>query len=164
MNIFVLDLDPAVAARHHCDKHVVKMPTETAQILCTALRLSGYRGQLRYKPTHHLHPCVRWAAESRSNFRWLAELGRHLVAEHGRRYANTRAGQRGHAAGPVIAQALELADEIPDGELTAFAQAMPLELRGDDPVAAYRRYYVKDKVSIATWRLPSVRPSWMREG
>lgn len=37
MNIFVLDLDPGSATRQHCDKHVVKMATETAQILCTAL-------------------------------------------------------------------------------------------------------------------------------
>ena len=38
MNIFYLDEDPLVAARYHCDKHVVKMITETAQMLCTAHR------------------------------------------------------------------------------------------------------------------------------
>lgn len=36
MNIFVLDWNPKKAARYHCDKHVVKMILESAQILCTA--------------------------------------------------------------------------------------------------------------------------------
>jgi hypothetical protein len=44
MNRFVLDTDPAVAAVYHCDKHVVKMILEEAQMLCavkTSLRLRG---------------------------------------------------------------------------------------------------------------------------
>ena len=39
MNIFMLDRDPRVAANMHCDKHVVKMILETAQLLCTAHRV-----------------------------------------------------------------------------------------------------------------------------
>lgn len=36
INIFYLDHDPAAAARAHCDRHVVKMILETAQLLSTA--------------------------------------------------------------------------------------------------------------------------------
>ena len=32
MNIFYLDRDPGIYAQMHCDKHVVKMILETAQI------------------------------------------------------------------------------------------------------------------------------------
>lgn len=39
MNIFFLSDDPFVAARMHCDKHLVKMIVETAQLLSTAHRL-----------------------------------------------------------------------------------------------------------------------------
>ena len=39
MNIFVLDKDPKVAAEEHCDKHVVKMIGESAQMLSTAHRI-----------------------------------------------------------------------------------------------------------------------------
>ncbi len=39
MNIFYLDHDPAVSARFMCDKHIVKMPLESAQMLSTAHRL-----------------------------------------------------------------------------------------------------------------------------
>lgn len=39
MNIFYLDKDPRIAASYHCDKHVVKMVSETAQLLSTTHRL-----------------------------------------------------------------------------------------------------------------------------
>lgn len=32
MNVFVLDKDPVLAAKYHCDKHVVKIILETQQI------------------------------------------------------------------------------------------------------------------------------------
>ena len=34
MNIFFLDFDTKKCAQYHCDKHVVKMILETAQLLC----------------------------------------------------------------------------------------------------------------------------------
>jgi hypothetical protein len=34
MNIFFLDFDTEKCAKYHCDKHVVKMILETAQLLC----------------------------------------------------------------------------------------------------------------------------------
>lgn len=36
VNIFYLDHNPAIAAESHCDRHVVKMIVETAQLLSTA--------------------------------------------------------------------------------------------------------------------------------
>ena len=39
MNVFYLDADPVKAAEYHCDKHVVKMIVEYAQILFTNQRL-----------------------------------------------------------------------------------------------------------------------------
>jgi hypothetical protein len=39
MNRFILSEDPGIAALMHCDKHVVKMILEEAQMLCTAHRV-----------------------------------------------------------------------------------------------------------------------------
>ena len=39
MNLFILHDDPTVAAQMQCDKHVVKMIIESAQMLSTAHRL-----------------------------------------------------------------------------------------------------------------------------
>ena len=39
MNIFVLNENPVIAAQEQCDKHVVKMIVESAQMLSTAHRM-----------------------------------------------------------------------------------------------------------------------------
>jgi len=39
MNLFVLNKDPVKAAQLQCDKHVVKMIVESAQMLSTAHRM-----------------------------------------------------------------------------------------------------------------------------
>ena len=39
MNIFALDKSPEVSAQMSCDKHVVKMILESAQLLCTVHRV-----------------------------------------------------------------------------------------------------------------------------
>jgi len=37
MNIFVLDLDPELAAQYHCDKHVPKLCVEATQLIVTII-------------------------------------------------------------------------------------------------------------------------------
>ena len=39
MNIFILNEDPVRSALDQCDKHIVKMPLESAQMLSTAHRI-----------------------------------------------------------------------------------------------------------------------------
>ena len=46
MNIFVLDRNPTIAAQMACDKHVVKMILETAQMLCTVARNNGFESTI----------------------------------------------------------------------------------------------------------------------
>lgn len=61
MNIFRLDNDPISAAIYQCDKHVVKMCLETAQLLSTTHRvLDGEEASpVLYKATHKNHPSAR---------------------------------------------------------------------------------------------------------
>ena len=49
MNIFVLDRNPTIAAQQMCDKHVVKMIVESAQMLSTCHRMSD--GTLEKRPS-----------------------------------------------------------------------------------------------------------------
>ena len=81
MNIFVLDLDPKKAAIQQIDKHVVKMPLETAQMLCTALGRHGLEGT-PYKQAYKKHPCTIWAGDNRNNFQWLVKHGIALSEEY----------------------------------------------------------------------------------
>ena len=39
MNIFYVDKNPETAAKMMCDKHIIKMILESAQMLCTAKRV-----------------------------------------------------------------------------------------------------------------------------
>lgn len=152
MNIFVLDTDPATAAQMHLDKHVVKMPLETAQMLCTIN--AGYDIPVPYKPTHKNHPCTVWANSSKANYQWLVELGLSLCKEYTYRYKKVHACQK-------IIEALRVCPtNIPDGSLTKFAQAMPDDCKQDDAQQAYQAYYKQHKNHIAKWTGRSV-PSFM---
>ena len=145
MNIFVVDTDPRKAAQSLCDKHVVKMVLETAQILST---VSGGP----YRPTHANHPCVIWAGSTRRNYLWLVEHGLELCREYTRRYGKI------HKCQVVIESLANPPTEITRVGLTPFVQCMPEEYRGPDVVEAYRRYYHADKSQFATWKTQP--PSW----
>ena len=73
MNIFYLTHNPMECAEQHCDKHVVKMILEYAQLLSTAHRLLD-NNQKVYKTAFKNHPSTIWTRENKSNYRWLSML------------------------------------------------------------------------------------------
>lgn len=146
MNIFALSDCPWTSARFHCDRHVVKMVLESAQMLSTVL--DG-----PYKPTHRNHPCTRWVAESRSNAEWLWFLTDALNIEYRERFQS----KKDHLSWTTIEPIWRKFDQLPDLGLTPFAQAMPDEYKQDDPVLAYRAYY-HTKSNFAHWR--NGKPNW----
>ena len=155
MNIFVLDRNIRRCARYHCDKHVVKMILESAQIMCTSLSKHGF--DVPYRPTHLQHPCVLWLDRSYDNFLWLKELAMELNEEYRFRYERNT----DHASVAVIRQ-IERHKYTGCG-LTEFAQVMPDEYRyGNNPVRAYRAYYNGEKLRFATWRERGC-PAWIKK-
>jgi hypothetical protein len=71
MNIFVLSLDPREAAEYHCDKHVVKMILETAQLLYCSHWMLESRWICLPLPIRKLTliiPCSIWIRESIENY------------------------------------------------------------------------------------------------
>lgn len=152
MNIFILSTDIKEAARYHVDKHIVKMPLESAQMLCTALILNGFN-DVEYKPAHIKHPCTKWAAANRDNFRWLCDFSLELCFEYTYRY------NKQHACQNVIQNCYSKCNNIPEGTLTKFAQAMPIEYKKECAIEAYRLYYMKAKNHLATWKKRE-KPCW----
>jgi len=144
MNIFVVDNDPVVAATMLCDKHVVKMIVETAQMLCTVGRSNGH--QTKYRSTHARHPCTLWAGESKQNWDWLIKHGLSMCEEYTRRYG------RRHKTHDVIESLSNLPIKLPNKGLTPFAQAMPDKYKSHDPIEAYRNYYKGEKSGFAQWK------------
>ena len=84
MNIFVLDDCPVISAEQMLDKHVVKMPTESMQMISTCLDHMGYDSP--YRPVMLNHPCTIWARESKDNMRWLIRHTSALCKEYTKRY------------------------------------------------------------------------------
>jgi len=154
MNIFVLSLDPREAATMMCNKHVVKMIVESAQILCTVAHKRGV--DVPYLPTHQHHPCVKWTAASLGNQAWLQEHFLGLCDEYTRRY------HRIHATEVKLAAFWsQLASPGDWTRAAGFAQAMPNEWRiPGDPVTAYRCYYIAEKSLFARWHPRAQAPSW----
>lgn len=153
MNIFILDRDIRRCAQYHCDRHVSKMILESVQILCTALNKRGFVAP--YRSTHAKHPCVLWTEKSYDNFLWLRELALELNTEYRYRYQR----EQDHASIGVLRYLDTMRFESTG--LTQFPQAMPEQYKvPDDPVAAYRAFYLGEKSAFATWKRRSAPPWW----
>ena len=157
MNIFYLHKSPAVSAQNMCDKHVVKMILESAQLLCTSHHLcptDAERPEKFYKKTHFNHPCAIWTRTCVENYRWLCNHATSLLNEYTHRYGKQ------HASTSVIRWCCENNPDIPKGKLTEIPQCMPDEYKTDDPVIAYRDYYNQAKSHIHNWKNRPV-PIWI---
>jgi hypothetical protein len=154
MNIFILDEDVKKCAQYHCDKHVVKMILETAQLLCGVHHVTAHdTAHVPYKLSHKNHPCAIWARESFSNYVYLCELGLELCNEYTHRY-----GKR-HKSLDVILWCIVNRPNIPDKGLTDAAKAMPEEYKVKSVVDSYRNYYRGEKSGFASWKMRET-PEW----
>lgn len=150
LNIFYLDENPVLAAQFQCDKHVVKMILESAQLLCSAKLLSGQ--QAPYKLTHKNHPSAIWTRARRGNYEWLLRHFEALCKEYTRRYGKIHACE-GHLT------ALSEVPQLPDG-FTEPPQAMPDEYKTTNSVEAYRAYY-RHKARTIKFTYKTEAPTWL---
>ena len=158
MNIFYFYPCPVLSAQSQPDKMLVKMPLETAQMLSTAHReLDGYEyadANNLYKRAYWNHPCTIWARETKQNYLWLY---RHFIAlgnEYYYRY------QKRHASLVKLSYPLGMPPKnIPEGNLTPPALAMPDQYKTKDPVESYRNYCIAEK-TYAQWNKNRPKPNW----
>lgn len=161
MNIFFVDRNPFVAAQSLCDKHVVKMILETAQLLSTAHRIVNenlsidYEVSL-YKVTHKNHPSAKWVRQSEENYGWAAYHLTGLLNEYEYRYNKVH---------KVRSSGLEnLLLVAPPGMKRGWKtvpSCMPDVCKiSISPVRNYREYYNTHKTHLFTWtkRKP---PKWL---
>lgn len=154
MNIFFLDFNTNKCAKYHCDKHVVKMILETAQLLCGVHHTTPkVTPQVPYKLSHKNHPCAIWARESLSNYLYLCDLGLELCKEYTYRY-----GKR-HKSQDVIEWCLINKPNIVDKNFTTPPKAMPDEYKTGDVIESYRNYYRGAKRDFCKWKNREV-PEW----
>ena len=159
MNIFILDEDPVKAAQMHCNKHVIKMILESAQMLSAAHHIAGegdYKDQL-YKMTHRNHPCTEWAYVASGNYIWLFNLFRALLDEYEYRYG------RVHESSKLVPLLEKKPKWISDSVRSPFRIAISNDYdisNRENAVEAYREYY-KLKSQQMTMEWPPERvPDW----
>ena len=163
MNIFYFYDCPTKSAQAQPDKMLVKMPLETAQMLCTAHReLDGdqYADKVGlYKRAYWNHPCTVWARESSANYCWLYQHFIALGEEYTYRYGKVHAS--------IVNLSIPLAT-IPVGDgtwnhasykLSPIAQCMPDQYKNEDATKAYRDYCINEK-HYAKWEKGRDKPKW----
>ena len=159
MNIFYLHDDPYPCAVMHCDKHVVKMVLESAQMLSTAHRiLDGDEFADRYslyKAAHVKHPSSIWVRQSAKNYQWLVDLWYNLGQEYSLRYEG-----RIHKSSSLGALTTLPVNIPQDVEFSPPPQCMPDEFKQEDTVQAYRDYYCGEKADFAQWHVFPHAPAW----
>ena len=157
MNIFYLDRDPKIAAQMMCDKHVVKMILESAQMLSTAHRvLDGDEYADKnglYKKAHVNHPSSIWVRCSYQQYKWLYDHMVALMEEYTYRYGKHHATER------LKVPLSEYPKAISVGDYTEPPQCMPEVCKGEDTVLAYQNYYIIEKSGFARWTKRET-PAW----
>ena len=171
MNIFVTDPSPTLSARVLPDKHIVKMPLETCQMLSIVCskkwghdygdlhRINGepYKTE---KGAFRNHPCTIWANQSLENTWWLLAHGLALCNEYSWRYGKI------HSCEKTLVEATEIIPPAPRPyRPKSFTFAGPDEFKYDtsiDTFTAYKRY-ISSKPWVASnyLRDPSRKPHWL---
>ena len=155
MNIFFLNPSPVKAAQLQCDRHVVKMTLETAQLLCTAHQVLDGEDSTLYRITHKNHPSAIWARETSSNYCWLYEHFIALCNEYTFRYDKT------HLTEIKFADRLATQPQnIVVGPMTKFPLAMPDEFKSEDLVSSYQKFYLSKKQNFEMRWTKRKQPSW----
>lgn len=159
MNIFVLSKDPWEAAEMQCDKHVVKMPLETAQMLSTAHHVigTGIDKDKIYGKTHVDHPCSEWVRGNSANYKWALEHFKALLNEFEKRYGKKHSCED---LLPYLSELPDFSEESVVEEISSFALALPEKYESEDAVEAYRSYYKGEKCDFAEWKKIDNRPGW----
>lgn len=154
MNLFYLAKDLEECSIYHCDKHIVKMGIETAQLASNVHYAFNSSGP--YKKTHYNHPSSIWARSSLDNYLWTVKYGLSVLKEYIFRYGRIHATQE-----KLEWLEANIPTGIPDIGPTEFALAMPDYCKvSNDPILSYRNYYNKEKRHLFSWKKREV-PIWI---
>ena len=152
MNVFASNRSPDLSARYLADRHVVKMVVESAQILSTAMTITGRAIPGIYRVTHIHHPCVQ-AAKDPEYFLWVVQHGLALSDEYTVRFHKT------HASAEVLLRIAETVEIDRCANPQYWPLAMPDEFKCADPHQSYIEY-LRNKYK--TWKDLGAAPKWKR--
>ena len=141
-----------------CDAHLRKMLIETGQIMRAVLERWGIEKEnvpltskgTRWRVTHRNHPSTLWAGDDYQNYGWVATHALAMVAEYKRRFGKVHACSRAlyDMALPSLWMRLAPPGDPTNRGLDNLPMAMPDEYKTDDPIEAYREYYISKQYTM----------------
>ena len=167
MNIFYLHTDRHMNASYHVDQHVRKMAIETAQMLCTNLRVrfgveAPFDGPERlHRPAYINHPCTEWVGETFDNFVWTWMFGTALCDEFLYRFGKE------HGVREVYSTVLSHQQMYQENwgnvsGMTDRPKCVAPEFKRFDTMTAYRLQYLAKKRRLFEWTARPV-PHWIED-
>lgn len=164
MNRFLIDHHPIAIAKQLCDQHIVKMPLEEAQMLCTSLwhHAPEYAREMGlYKPVHQKHPCTLWAMENQENYSFAFMLYEAMLDEYTYRYGKQHGASRHQDALRNGKHFLPRAMGVTKHP-QCFSGHDHLKTDERWPIMAYRAFYIVDKLRFARYNKGREMPFWMK--
>lgn len=163
MNIFITSRCPFQSARNLCNKHIVKMASESACMLLwplkeIGLKLPKNKQGVEVRLSHRNHPATIWTCKSYENYCWHFNHFGAILEEYTRRYGKI------HFAENYWQFIHENKYRLTFNKfaLTPFPRCFSVfanELKELDTVEAYQKYYILDKSKFAKWPVERI-PSW----
>ena len=166
-----------LSARSLPDKHVVKMPLESCQMLAIiysnwyydwgTLPKANGEPYATEKGAFRNHPSTKWAGATIYNTAWLIQHGCALAEEYTHRYGKV------HTCAKTLFEAKKIFHQKTDqpivcwGMAEKFSRAMPDEWKYDDSIDTFTAYklYIASKpwVKDNYLRIPERKPEWVYE-
>ena len=165
VNFFYLDVDPKKCAQYYCNKHIIKIPIEIAQILSKIHHeiKSGidynkiYKNSLVVKNT--IGPYM-WAFESYDNYIWTCNLGLELINEYKFRY-----NKEEHKTESILQILLDHPPNLPKIGITKFRGTNKFDMFqfiSKNPIVCARYHYSEMKCKNDYWKNRG-SPEWFEK-
>ena len=162
VNFFYLDANPSNCAKYYCDKHVLKIPIEIAQILSkihhilkTKIDLKKiYANSKVVKET--LGPYL-WSLMSLDNYIWTCDLGLELINEYKYRFEKPT-----HKTELVLLHLKENPPPIESKGITPFIMTNKYDMFqyiSSNPITNARYNYAEMKCANDKWT-KRTKPKW----
>lgn len=162
VNFFYLDQNPSKCAEYYCDKHVIKIPVEIAQILSKIHHI--LKSKIDYEKIYANSKVVKetlgpylWSLSSLDNYIWTCDLGLSLISEYKYRFGKTT-----HKTESVLEYLKQNPPPINNLGITKFIMTNKYDMYqfvSTNPVKNSRYNYVELKCSNDKWTRRT-KPSW----
>ena len=181
MNIFFIDKSLKTAAHMMTDKHIIKMCTESAQMLSTAHRIldgkqttgiiggkkktvflmpdefiadDAIQNKVLHSVTHANHPSNSWTRLNTATYMHHVEILIEMLCEYTTRYKRIHAVES-----ELLPILIEPPKNLKSGNFIEPPQTIGDQYLHSDLVEGYRRFYAATKWGFAKWK-HDIIPEW----